>query len=547
MELFIFSSNRDFCRLWKIGMEILKMKWKNLMGHLHKFWSNITWLFSNELEGRLWFRKNNVTKVKDYIKSELGSDLLGSSKREIDSKITEVKEEQKKIAGELEGINDKIKVSNAAIEEIKCIATDYAAADKEEKAKKYEAFNKSSEENRNFFVIYLTLTITILIYVIATTDKMILKESPIKLPLIEAEFSIIYFFILAPILVLAFHFNILFNLHHHKAKFDSIKDNIQKDKDTSLIFPFLLNFLISKNNTRDSFIVNTLGFIILFFLPIFTLTCIQIKFSGYQSWQFTSIHFIILLIDIIVGSLYYLSIFERKDNKIWNVGKVFVVIGLYLFHLIPASYNFFLLYRFLNVEDSKEAIANFQCKFWKNDKCPSEKSNGSSNLPTLFDNCNYYSENWILPRLVVRYDDELYQKPIDPVILAAIMKSETDEDKLLIEKAKHVEGLKLVDRNLRFADFSSSNMIGVQFSSSRLHGARFEETVLYNAVFKGIKSGQFSKFTGVFFNQVKFKPDNEKCEISRDGFLCICNQIKFAQNPINDWSIEKDCIMENKK
>lgn len=74
------------------------------------------------------------------------------------------------------------------------------------------AVNNSSQHVRNFYVTFLLAGIYIVIIIWSTNDVMLLKKTPVNLPLLNAELPITGFYTFAPYFYLLLHFNLLLQL-----------------------------------------------------------------------------------------------------------------------------------------------------------------------------------------------------------------------------------------------------------------------------------------------------------------------------------------------
>lgn len=85
---------------------------------------------------------------------------------------------------------------------------------------------ESTEKNRQFFALYIGLLTYVLLMVAGTTDLMLLVPTQgIKLPLIDVTLPLIPFYIIAPLFLLAIHFNLLQNLESHHFKLMRWRDS----------------------------------------------------------------------------------------------------------------------------------------------------------------------------------------------------------------------------------------------------------------------------------------------------------------------------------
>ncbi len=73
--------------------------------------------------------------------------------------------------------------------------------------------NDSARHVRNFYITFLLLALYISVIVWSTTDEMLLRISPVTLPLLNLKLPIKGFYAFAPYLFLITHFNLLMQLN----------------------------------------------------------------------------------------------------------------------------------------------------------------------------------------------------------------------------------------------------------------------------------------------------------------------------------------------
>ena len=79
-----------------------------------------------------------------------------------------------------------------------------------------EALDSSSDKNRNLLIVFLLLEFYIFIAVLGTTDlDLFLATEFYTFPFIQFKISLEQFYLVAPFLLLAFHFNLMFNFLEH--------------------------------------------------------------------------------------------------------------------------------------------------------------------------------------------------------------------------------------------------------------------------------------------------------------------------------------------
>ena len=191
------------------------------------------------------------------------------------------------------------------------------------------ALDVSSEKNRNQFFAFLAFLIYSAIAVGGTTDAMLLRGQQILLPLLNIPIPLMGFYFFLPILVLAFHFNMLFNLLQHRRKLFTWREQVAKglgggehrgdeaDRRKSsgriLLFPYIFNYLgDDKRDDVNQTLVRV--FLVFFFLvlPLALLCLIQWRFSTYHSAWMTFWHFFLVGLDVIILSVYWHRVSDER-------------------------------------------------------------------------------------------------------------------------------------------------------------------------------------------------------------------------------------------
>ncbi|NOT68275.1 MAG: pentapeptide repeat-containing protein [Methylophilaceae bacterium] len=187
------------------------------------------------------------------------------------------------------------------------------------------AMERSTSANRNFFISFLIILLYLMIIVGSTSDyQLLIPNSKVKLPFVDVEVSLILFYILAPIIVLAGHFNLLQNLesHHHKLlAWQAAYPGKQVPR--ALIEPFLYDYALLENDGQLTKAVRFFSRVLFLFLaPIVLLTFLW-RFTDYQSLSITLWHLVLLIVDM--GILVF---FQRAIVGRWRISKLGLLITL---------------------------------------------------------------------------------------------------------------------------------------------------------------------------------------------------------------------------
>lgn len=150
----------------------------------------------------------------------------------------------------------------------------------------------STDKNRQFFFAYVFLLTYILVVVLSTTDKMLLRSvDGIKLPFIELTLPLIGFYWVIPLFVLGLHFNLLHNLNSHHFKLLQWRVAFPgKEVPRSLIHAFLFDFATLDSHGSLAKLVRWTSVVLCFYFGPITLAAVLWKMAKYQSVPITVWH-----------------------------------------------------------------------------------------------------------------------------------------------------------------------------------------------------------------------------------------------------------------
>jgi cytochrome b561 len=179
-----------------------------------------------------------------------------------------------------------------------------------------QMISESSSVNRGLLLSFILFEVYMLVTVAATTDLMLLVPSTVKLPLANIDIPLFGFYIIAPLFMIALHFNLLVHLQQHTAKVRTfLRQQIGSGRKHDVnLPPFLFNYL-------QQFQPGQLQYRLLFFVlyvmvvlfPAAVLLYAQFKFSKYHSWAMTGWHYGVLLAELYVIRLYWPRIVHQGE------------------------------------------------------------------------------------------------------------------------------------------------------------------------------------------------------------------------------------------
>ena len=181
---------------------------------------------------------------------------------------------------------------------------------------------------------YLTMTVG------AVTHEALLKQTSIKLPVLNVELPFVAFFWIAPLFFLLLHFYLflqLIILVRKVASFDAmLRKVVRKDKqreeyrrrlDTFLIVQFLIGAEEERRGLTAK-LLRSVALITLVVLPILLLLQFQLTFVPYHSDWVTWVHRIVVVIDIRLAWVFWSAI-VRGDGKTYFPEIQFVWRGFF--------------------------------------------------------------------------------------------------------------------------------------------------------------------------------------------------------------------------
>jgi Pentapeptide repeats (8 copies) len=176
--------------------------------------------------------------------------------------------------------------------------------------------SNSSEKNRNFFTSTLVIFVYLSIVVVQTSDLDLLIGRNIQLPLININMPMFAFYISAPLLVLALHFNLIQNIESHFAKLCDWRNSHPNQKVIrSSLYPFIFDNAILDEASVFIGLTKLVNQIVIFWSGPLTILLILWRFTDYQSLGVTFWHFICLCANLWLVSRCRRVIFSSDHNK----------------------------------------------------------------------------------------------------------------------------------------------------------------------------------------------------------------------------------------
>ena len=177
--------------------------------------------------------------------------------------------------------------------------------------------NETARIARTSLLFFLVVALYLLIIVGTTTDLMLLRGEIVALPLMEVGVPVVTFYIVAPLIFLLLHSNLLLRLSQLAKTIKQWQANSnskeQEDDHSSLVFPldFALLLLYGKPRWALYAVVVTQIYI----LPIIVLLALQMSFLAYQSSGITFWHQLIVTTDLVLLFLFVCFVIGTREGR----------------------------------------------------------------------------------------------------------------------------------------------------------------------------------------------------------------------------------------
>jgi hypothetical protein len=208
----------------------------------------------------------------------------------------------------------------------------------------------SAQTNRNLFIAFNSVLVTVLILCLSVTDEMLLLgSSTIKLPLLNIDLPIWAFATIAPLALLTLHFDLLQNLSAHREKlivwckawfkvYPSPSHNADMPQQ---LYPFLFDFAwLYVNHTESATIgarlLPRLCWLLYCWGAYTVLVIFFVRFSELQHYGYSSWHCLLLVFDALIVHWYWPGFTQVAKFAAWKlVLAILIAPFIELLSLIP--------------------------------------------------------------------------------------------------------------------------------------------------------------------------------------------------------------------
>jgi uncharacterized protein YjbI with pentapeptide repeats len=337
------------------------------------------------------------------------------------------------------------------------------------------ALNDAASKLSVLWTTFITFELYLAIAFGSVTHRDLFLETPIKLPLLNVDLPLVGFFVVAPTILVIFHFYLFLQLLAFVVKtrdYDALlRRAARKPEDRQYLRHRLDSFLVlqflagprEQRTGFSGFSLRLIGWLTLVGIPILILLQGQVIFLSYHREWVVWLQRIALLIDLVLVWYFWNRIRSGDEPVLGRVpSKVWPIVG--------AAASFFVILFSLG-------LATFPGE-WANDHLPNVRL-----IPTA------WPPNWSNKSHWTSLHERLFLGEIDQVSgrpgslfsnrLVVTDQSFVDPDKLdKIDvsrsfRGRDLRGMVLTGVDLRKADFTGAVLNDASFKKTRLQDARF--------------------------------------------------------------------------
>jgi hypothetical protein len=337
--------------------------------------------------------------------------------------------------------------------------------------------------SRNLWLAFLSFGTFLVVTVGAVKHADLLRESPVKLPLLNVELPLYVFFWVAPLLVLIFHAYLLLNLklmvdnvHRYNAMLRSGALKPEEEDNFRLLltnFPFV-QLLAGTSYSRQGFLrglLATIVWITVVLAPLVLLLLMQLQFLPYHSSFVTWVQRIVIAVDLAMLWYFWPRIMDvRPKSRVLATplqmlaiaGTILVIFSSFVIATFPGEWH-----------DKK--IPMLAWLPWPH-KVSAESGRQGANAATWTVTLESPYELLFLGEIdeVTGSRTSLWSNTIVVPDADFVDDAKLDTmDQTLSLRGRDLRGAVLVRTDMRKADFTGAILDGADLSSGRFDEARF--------------------------------------------------------------------------
>jgi uncharacterized protein YjbI with pentapeptide repeats len=363
------------------------------------------------------------------------------------------------------------------------------------------SINDAAGYCRTLWVTFIGYAATIFILTSGTTHEALLRRTPVKLPLfnVDSGIPLLLFYVIAPLLLVLFHLNLLMKLHDLRVRISELILPLNYVDDANAQFErsrlrrrlMAFDYAVLKaglvTDRRERVLLRVVTDATIFIMPVLLLLFVQLQFLPYHDWKITWLHRLFVFADL--GLIAYIQLWlgrpagssdpaphaRRLRSHIWRMGLVFA---------LPILISLFVLAFPGEPQDGfwETAFDLTQPRTINGRRAPAFSARAGAD----------FAEKFGIRRSLYLADRALWAEQPPEDLLDALNKDETiialhgtqDASPQLRRTVERIRNaaLNLRGRNLSYANFENATLIAADFTpdlnAAEMRAYVFNESVL---------------------------------------------------------------------
>jgi uncharacterized protein YjbI with pentapeptide repeats len=174
------------------------------------------------------------------------------------------------------------------------------------------AINEAAGYCRTLWATFIGYAATIFVLTSGTTHEALLRQTPVKLPLfnVDSGIPLLLFYVIAPLLLVLFHLNLLMKLHDLRVRVSELivplnyvdEANAQFERNRLRRRLMAFDYAMLKAglvaDRRERWLLALVTDVTIFIMPVLLLLFVQLQFLPYHDWKITWLQRALVIADL---------------------------------------------------------------------------------------------------------------------------------------------------------------------------------------------------------------------------------------------------------
>ncbi|HXJ02339.1 MAG TPA: pentapeptide repeat-containing protein [Micropepsaceae bacterium] len=188
------------------------------------------------------------------------------------------------------------------------------------------AINDAAGYCRTLWATFIGYAATIFVLTSGTTHEALLRRTPVKLPLfnVDSGIPLLLFYVIAPLLLVLFHLNLLMKLHDLRVRVSELIIPLNWTDEANAAFErsrlrrrlMAFDYAVLKaglvTDRRERVLLRLVTDATIFIMPVLLLLFVQLQFLPYHDWKISWLHRVFVVLDL--GLIAYIQLWLGKKS-----------------------------------------------------------------------------------------------------------------------------------------------------------------------------------------------------------------------------------------